>query len=289
MNKRINVFFSIDENYIQHFTVAVTSLLENNCDILFDIYVIHNIRHLQNIERVSHFLLDTYNVELKLINIANVDFSRFTTNDNYTSATYFRLFLPDIIPASVNGGLFLDSDIVVTGSIKNLIDIEIADHYIFAASEAFVAHNTIRLNKLGFNLKDYFNAGVMLINLQAWRQGKLTEKFLQIADEYMQKFEWYDQDILNVFFANNWGHFDRKFNAVHLQNEQPEIPVIVHFASFSKPWHYVDTHPYKYLYLMYLRLTPFRKSKPTGFSIMNFILKNGRLFKRRLRKAGIIK
>jgi lipopolysaccharide biosynthesis glycosyltransferase len=289
MNKPLNIFFSIDKNYIQHFTVALTSLLENNRDLPLSIFVIHNIDDLSLLDKTITHVKDKYGLILKLIDISNIDFSRFTTNVNYTSATYFRLFLAQIIPEDVDSGLVLDSDLVVTGSIKELANIDLSKKYIYAASEAFPAHNIERFKKIGFNANGYFNSGVSLINLKAWRDLNLTAKFLSIADNYMDKLEWYDQDILNIHFLNNWGQFDSKYNAVHITKELSVMPVIVHYASYSKPWHYVDTHPYNFLYGHYLKLTPFKNNKPVGFTLKNFVLKHGRLFKRRLRKAGVIK
>ena len=289
MSKTLNVFFSIDKKYIQHFTVALTSLLENNSDLSFNIFVIHNIDDLSLLDMTIKFIKDRYALMLNLINIGDIDFSRFTTNENYTSATYFRLFLADILPNNIDSGLVLDSDLIVTGSIKELANIDMSKRYIYAASEAFPAHNIGRLKKIGFHANGYFNAGVILINLKAWREEHLVEKFLLIADNYMNKLEWYDQDILNIHFLNTWGEFDQKYNAVHVTKELPVMPVIVHYASYSKPWYYVDTHPYNFLYKRYLSLTPFKGSKPVGFTLKNFVLKNGRLFKRRMRNAGIIK
>ena len=289
MNRRLNVFFSIDKKYIQHFTVALTSLLENNRDLSFDIFVIHNIDDLSLLDTTIKFITDRYGLMLKLINIGDIDFSRFTTNESYTSATYFRLFLADILPNNIDSGLVLDSDLVVTGSIKELANIDLSKRHIYAASEAFPEHNIERLKKIGFDANSYFNAGVILINLKAWRAKRLTEKFLSIADGYMNKLEWYDQDILNIHFLNTWGEFDKKYNAVHVTRELPVMPVIVHYASYSKPWYYVDTHPYNFLYKHYLSLTPFKYNKSVGFTLKNFVLKNGRLIKRRLRKAGTIK
>ena len=289
MDNPLNVFFSIDKNYVQHFTVAVTSLLENNRDISITIYVIHNIDDNALLDKTGDFIKDGYGLTLNFIRIGPINFSRFTTNANYTNATYFRLFLAETIPGDVDSGLVLDSDLVVTGSIKELANINISKRYIYAASEALPDLNIQRFKRIGFHTDGYFNSGVILINLKAWREERLTEKFVSIADKYMKEFEWYDQDILNFYFINNWGQFDKKYNAVHVTKKLPETPVIVHYASFSKPWFYVDTHPYNYLYRYYLSLTPYKSSKLVGFNFKNFVLKNGRLLKRKMRNAGIIK
>lgn len=289
MNDKLNVFFAIDKRYVQHFTVAATSLLENNKDLRISIYVLHDIDDLSVMDKSLSFFKEKYGQELHLIHVGDVDFSKFRLTDFYPKSTYYRLLLANLIPADVNAGLFLDSDLIVTGSLKPLAEIDIAKYYICAASEASVADNAERLNKLGFPNKSYFNAGVILVNLKKWREENLTQKFFSIVNNYSEHLEWVDQDVLNMCFANNWHQFDSTFNAIHMIRKRETTPVIVHYASYSKPWNYVDTHPYNYLYKQYLKLTPFKGSKPVGFSLKNFILKNGRLFKRHLREIGILK
>ena len=43
MNRELNVVFTIDDKFVQHFSVTLVSLLENNKDITFKLYVIHDI------------------------------------------------------------------------------------------------------------------------------------------------------------------------------------------------------------------------------------------------------
>jgi lipopolysaccharide biosynthesis glycosyltransferase len=284
-----NIFFTIDKNYKQHFTVAVTSLLENNQDMNLNIFVIHDMQDISVMDIAIDFIRDTYGVTFNFINVDHVDFSRFRTSYHYSKSVYFRLLIPDIIPESVESGLFLDADLIVTGSLKPLANIDVSQQYIFAVSEVDIKTNVSRLNKMGFPNESYFNAGVLLINLKKWRQERLTERFISLANQYMHQLEWWDQDILNMHFTNNWVSLDKKYNAIYLLEKLSSLPVIVHYASVNKPWKYVDLHPYKYLYWQYLKLTPFKKSRPEDFTIRNFILKNGRIVKKALRKRGLIK
>ena len=289
MKDVLNVFFAISESYIQHFTVALTSLLENNKDIDLNIYVIHDAEDLARFDNAVKFIKRRYDKDVFFINIGTIDFSKFNLTSDYPKYTYFRLFLADIVPAGIDKVLFLDSDLIVEGTIKELAETNMDSRYIAAVSEASVDDNVKRLNGMGIPVKSYFNAGVILINIKKWREEKLSEKFLNIAKQHTKDLTWVDQDILNIYFANNWLELDKKFNAVHLIAKHKQTPVIVHYASTSKPWYYTDTHPYNYLYQRYLKLTPFNKYKATGFSFKNFIIKNGKLFKRRLREAGLLK
>jgi len=289
MKDSLNVFFATSKLYLQHFTVAATSLLENNKDIDIKIFVIHEAMEPDALDVPRRFFRDKYALEINFINIGDVDFTRFRTNDYFGKYTYYRLFVADVAPAGVNIALFLDVDLVVTGSLKELAGIDMSDKYICAVSETSVGDNIERLQQLGVPAESYFNAGVQLINLKRWREEKLRDKFIAIADTYGKQLKWVDQDILNIYFANNWQPLNKKYNAIHLLKLLPQTPVIVHYNTFSKPWHYVDTHPYNYLYWQYLKLTPFAGRRAEAFSVKNFILKNGRLVKRQLRKAKLIK
>ena len=288
MKPGLNVFFAVSKAYVQYFTVALTSLLENNKDLNFEVYVLIDQSDRAFFEVTEQFVKDKYGLGLNFINTGNIDFSKFRITDNFPKYTYFRLFLADLAPKDMEVALFLDADIVVAKSIRDLAEINMDKKYIAAVSETSVADNVARLNKLGFSSNGYFNAGVLLVNIMAWREEKLSDKFFQIAAKYPH-LEWVDQDILNMYFSDNWLKLDRKFNAIHLNEKMAEEPVIIHYNTFSKPWLYVDTHPYNYLYQRYHQLTPFKYYKRTGFSIKNFVLKNGRLIKRKLRENGILK
>ena len=288
MKNSLNAFFASSKTYLQHFTVALTSLLENNKDLTFNIFLIHDELSTDEFNHVIGFFKNRYHTEITLIDVKHIDFSKFKTAGHYPKYTYFRLFLADIAPDDVKTALFMDVDLIVSGSVKELAEIDLTDKYIYTVREASVDDNVERLVKLGFPVTNYFNAGVMLVNLDLWRKEKLSEKFIHIASEYMDNLDWVDQDILNIAFAGKWNELPRKYNAVHLIKKLADTPVIVHYASYSKPWYYLDTHPYNHLYYDYLKLTPFAKSKPTGFSFKNFILKNGRLFKRQLREIGLL-
>jgi lipopolysaccharide biosynthesis glycosyltransferase len=289
MSKTLNVFFAASRAYLQHFTVAATSLLENNRDLNITISVINSDIPVADQMLVYNFFKEKYNTLTTFIGIGNIDFSIFRTTDLHKKYTYYRLFLADLVPATMDQVLFVDSDIIVTGSLNELAEKQLSDdEFICAVSEVAVQDNVIRLNKLGFPLQSYFNAGVFLANIKLWRRDNLTLKFINIAKKHGHQMEWVDQDILNIYFANNWTMLDKKFNAIHLIRKEDVTPLIIHYNTYSKPWYYVDTHPYNKLYWKYLRLTPFKANKAENFSLKNFILKHGRLFKRELREAGLL-
>lgn len=287
--KELNIIFATSKLYLQHFTVAATSLLENNTDLNVNIYVIHETMDQVAMNAPKTYFKSRYAKDITFIDIGDKDFTKFRTNDYFGKYTYYRLFVADLVPASVKVGLFLDVDVIVNSSLKGIAEIDMTDKQICAVSEVSVQDNLQRLSKIGVQTNGYFNAGVLYINLDIWRRENLSDKFVEIANHYGNQLQWVDQDILNIYFKDNWHSLDKKYNAIHVQEALQQTPAIIHYNTVSKPWHYVDTHPYNDLYQFYKKLTPYRDIQGSGFSLKNLVLKNGRLFKRKLRQAGLLK
>ena len=264
--KSLNVFFAVDANYLVHFTVTLTSLLENNKNLDISVYVIHDFKNVELLEEVTGFFNKNYNLKIFLIKVNDCVFDNFHISMYISKATYFRLLFADIIPLDVISGLYIDCDIVVAGPLDQLIDLNFAntnsdDEYSILAVDDKNGGNEIkRFNQLGFSTPRYFNAGVMYINLSKWRADRVSEKLIKIAEEYKSKLVWWDQDVLNIHFINKSGYLDSTFNSLP-DKKQPSIPTIIHYSGSSKPWQYFNTHPYKDIYWKYLRLTPFKNEK----------------------------
>jgi len=279
--EKFNVFFTIDKSYITHFTVAATSLLANNRDLNFRIFLIHDLEDQSILEKVINYFRRKYNVEIVLLTIEPALFENYKITDHISRATYFRLLLSDIIPSTIDRGLFLDSDLVVTGSIKDLLTAEFKDKYLLANDDPYYAEDSIlRINRLGAPTSAYFNAGVLLINLKKWRSENVAGHLIRVAQDKMEQLLWWDQDVLNLYFFDKWDRFEARFNSINYTQKFDQAPTIVHFAGKSKPWHYFNNHPYKSLYWSYLRSTPFWYQVPDDFTFLNVLRK----IKRRLSK-----
>lgn len=258
----LNIVFTIDERFVQHFTVTLVSVLENNKDVRIDVYVIHDIENADILNSVSTFFKERYKLLLNLIKVDNSVFDSYRISLHYSKAVYFRLLITEILPQTVDKALFLDADVIVTSSLKELAEFKFDDdQYLLAVDDVEVVTHVKRLNEMGFPITRYFNAGVLLINVKAWRLNQVSDKLIEMAKKYMDKLAWWDQDILNMYFYNDWLPMDHKFNALHLRKKLAVAPAIIHYAGTAKPWLYVHDHPYKSLYWDYISLTPFKDFK----------------------------
>jgi lipopolysaccharide biosynthesis glycosyltransferase len=278
MNKKLNVFFAIGEFFIQHFSVAITSLLETNNHLNLNVFLIYDFEDNRLLKDLMKKIELKYYVKLNLIFQDSSIFDKYRVANHVSKNTYLRLLLADVIPNDIDKGIFLDSDIVVTGSLEKLkaLNFDANDDdiitsqskYLYAVREIKIESelNSIRITKLGFPIDRYFNAGVMVINLKKWREDNLSAKLIGMTEEYMDSLLYWDQDVLNMYFHNQWGELDSTYNALHLIWKRKTVPLIIHYAGAVKPWHYLSIHPYKAVYVKYLKKTPFKDSRYTDFS-----------------------
>lgn len=285
MKPTLNVFFAIGKYFIQYFTVSLASLLDTNQDLKLNIYLIYDFEDVTLLNETLRFAKEKYGVDINLIYQDSSIFKNYRVSKHVSINTYLRLLLTAIIPTDVDSGLFLDSDTIVTGSLKPLAKLEFADlnnvtvtersKFVYAVSEIPEQRiaNSQRLTELGYTTDGYFNAGVMLVNLKNWRLIRAADDLMALADKYMEDLVFWDQDILNMYFVNRWSEIDPTYNALHLIWKRRKTPLIVHYAGSSKPWNYMDRHPYRSYYFKYLKLTPFSKNKYNDFDLKKMPLK----------------
>jgi lipopolysaccharide biosynthesis glycosyltransferase len=176
----------------------------------------------------------------------DADINRFaglTTMDHVSRMTFARLLIPDVMPAETSRLLYLDADILVLKDLTALFAIDLEGSPLGAVADPLDAQ--VKTNPAAFagvpRVKSYFNAGVLLIDLQRWRDERISEKALA----YLQIFPstpYSDQDALNVVCDGGWKELEMRWiYQGHLETRVADLselrqPAIVHFVTSMKPW-----------------------------------------------------
>lgn len=270
----MNIVFATDRGYLQHLAVALASLLENNSGM--NIYIINNDISGNDWKNLEKLFIGK---DSKLIN-ARIDDRRIEsliTHTYFTKATYYRLFIPDIVKGEK--ALYLDIDVIVTQQIESLYHTDISGTFLAAVDDMEIK------NYHDLEMKHsarYFNSGVMLINLEYWRAFNVKEKVIEFIDRKPEIIRCVDQDGLNSVINGNWLELHPKYN-LHTRflyieyapdspiKEAIDHPVIIHYTGPSKPWHFRNIHSYKHFYWKYLRMTPYKYFIPDDFNIINLV------------------
>jgi lipopolysaccharide biosynthesis glycosyltransferase len=270
----LDIVFATDGGYLQHLAVALASLLENNSGM--NVYVINNDISSTDWKRLEKLFVgkDSYLIDAK---IDDGQIENLITRSYFTKATYYRLFIPDVVEG--DRALYLDVDIVINGCIDDLYNTELSNTFLAAVDDLYI-QNFYYL-EMEHSAK-YFNSGVMLINLEYWRAYNVKEKVIEFIRHKPEVISFMDQDGLNSVINGNWLELHPRYNmhtgllhkecAVDLPiKEAIDNPVIIHYTGSSKPWHFRNNHPYKHLYWKYLRKTPYKYFIPDDLNMINIV------------------
>jgi len=272
MNKNtIHIALTFDEKYITPFFVVLTSIFSNNPNSQFQVHAIATGVSLAEKDRIRTFVQQHQSkIFFYEVNTKQLQGLVVPENSHLSLAMYYRLFLPFLVPEPIEKLLYLDTDIVVIGSLKELYHTNLYNLSFGAVPEVSATKNR---PDLGIYEEDiYFNSGVLLMNIPEWKKQRITEKALQYVQENPEKLIYPDQDALNVVVANQYYKLSGKYNV--LPFDIPEyLPikkyktflqdkVIMHYTLKEyKPWSILSTHHFNYLYKKYFRQSPQAKEK----------------------------
>jgi lipopolysaccharide biosynthesis glycosyltransferase len=260
----IEILCSSDKNFLQHTAAMLCSLLENNR--VFRIHVLHS-ADVGDLAELARFVAK-YGAELVSHEITPESFEGLRVDKHVSEATYYRLVAPQILSETIHKILYLDSDTIVRHSLRDLWETDLSDSPLAAVPdplwdptrEEYAKWHSLKLPSGA----KYFNAGVMLINLDFWRRYNVHGNAVDFIREYPEQVNYWDQDALNAMVVNRWISLPPTWNAIHQHfHHVPRVPdpAIVHFSGPVKPWHWQwlkVEHPLKFEYHKYRRKTPWR-------------------------------
>lgn len=293
----MNIALITDENYIIPTGTAIASILQSNMEEPFHFYIIT-----QKLSSASISLLKSFiepfkiyvQLEIITINEADIVDLPIRKGDHVSIATYFRIYLPKLIPITENKLLFIDGDTICINSLSNFYNTNITNNSCAVVHDERNDENSI-FTRLNYKKENgYFNAGVMLINLDWWRKNNVMTKCLNYIATEPDACLWHDQDALNhvlngtvlwVDFRYNYMqgfYFDKKDMCIDSKyyseiDNARKSPCIIHFSSAYKPWHIECNHPLKKQYRNFYKQYAGQKLKLTykqhGFAKIKWQIK----------------
>ena len=262
----IPIFFTFDNNYVEPAAVAFYSLLNNaKKDIFYEMYVLHsnisapkqqlltNIVHTQGNARLTFINTNTFLSTLW----SNGTFNFQAFKSNFTADTLARCFAAKFFP-QYSKIIYSDVDIVVTGDISAVYDVDLSHAYIAGVKNPFLkfsAHELSHLKPPHYTMlcDKYIAGGIWVMNLDKIRQDNLEERMLEIIEDKTIVKRWNDQDIINIacqgqvtFLPLNYISYpymidllnNPQFTSHYTRQELFDSilhPKIIHYAA-QKPW-----------------------------------------------------
>lgn len=265
MNNKTAVVFALDEGYVAPTLVALDSTLRHLSQDAEIALILDGSLSPTSATLLSD-LIHSYGREVRLIRADPDAFAEAKKpSDFITTPAYYRLALPSLL-RDVGRCLYLDGDIAVSGSLDELLSLDLGDspvagvyapsyHFFPLRSRLRMAVNSLVAPQLHLSvLRSYVNSGVLLMDLDHLRNIGAEESFISWMKKGLN-----DQDCINQVLGSSIKPIDPKFNlmtsycgelpARGVDSDDLEklygpgvfesaksAPVVIHYAAPAKPW-----------------------------------------------------
>ena len=185
MSTAIPIFYACDNNFFKYTVVSLTSMIANaNKRRKYEVHILHTDITEEN--KAIAKRLETRQFSVTFDDVTEYLHSikdKMPIRDYYSKTTYYRLFIADMFP-ELKKAVYIDSDTIVQGNIAELYDHDVSDHAVAACHEqAMVQENvygTYVEKCMGIDRNNFFNAGILLINCEYFRENKVLEQFMEL-------------------------------------------------------------------------------------------------------------
>lgn len=264
-----SLLVTLDENYIEQMKVLMTSIYINNPGQIFNIYLIHSGISDEKLDALESNL-SKFSYKLFPIKAEDGLFSSARVTDRYPKEMYYRLLAGELLPENLDKIIYIDPDILVINSLKEIWETDIRDFLFAAASHTGKTDMANNVNKIRLGTDtDYYNSGFLLINLKRAREEIVPEEIFAYADRNYKNLLLPDQDILNAMYGDKvlplkdsiYNYDARNYSSYLLRSKGEEDlgwvmenTVILHFCGRDKPWKKNHRTKFTALYRHYMSL-----------------------------------
>lgn len=267
----MNILITIDENYLPPCKVMLHSLFASDPALRdVSVYLLHSNVPAEKLDELRQCCA-CYGASLHPIAVDPTLFAAAPTSSRYPKEMYYRLLSPLILPQELDRVLYLDPDILIINSLQPLWELDLHGKVFAAASHTGLTEMTKELNNARLNTEhEYFNTGVMLIDLCAARTLVKTEDIFRCVSEHGKELILPDQDVFNMLYGQQtcliddtvWNYDARKYSKYMLRSSGKHDlnwvmanTAVLHFCGKRKPWKDEYKNPFTLLYRHYMSLS----------------------------------
>ena len=266
----ISLLTTLDNNYVPQLRVLLTSLFINNPDDSFSLYLIHSGIPEEALDVIAR-QCGAWGCNFHPISVDQELFQGAPVNRQYPKEMYYRLLAPHILPNELSRILYLDPDTLVINPLRPLWETDMQGWLFAAAAHTGKTEFANNVNKLRLGTgQDYYNSGVLLMDLDAGRQEIEPELLFDYVRQHGQELLLPDQDMLNALFSEKilpledvfWNYDARNYSNYLLRSGRVcglswvmKHTAILRFCGRDKPWNPNYRRRFGVLYLHFMQLT----------------------------------
>lgn len=281
MSETIHVACAVEGDYVPHSAAMLLSALENRGDAALSIHLMHPPELPDDARDALAAMVIEAGGEIDLLEVPDEAVAGFPIEGFILKATWYRVFLPELVP-DVDRLISLDSDLLVLDDLAPLWRTELGDNLLAAVANVPQWDHVGRPEAIGLPPgREYFNAGVLLLDLAGMRTEGTTAGLRSLVLANAERLGWRDQDAWNLALSGRRLALHPRWNVMNSTllypwaaevfgaralNEARSNPAIRHFEgpSINKPWHYMCPHEMRELYFDVRRRTPWPRVRVEG-------------------------
>lgn len=285
---QIPIILSCDNKYVKYTSVLIESITKNSSsNNNYCIFILNKDITDENKAIIYEQVATMNNISVDFIDVKRVmnAYGTLFVDRHLSIETYYRFLALEIFP-NLSKILYLDCDVIVNRDVAELFNTDIKNYSVGAVRDADIislypiecdtdpdVRNNIDTNICLKDYKEYFQAGVLLLNMKRIRKKYKSEDLFDVAAGRRWKFQ--DQDILNYLFRDDVYYLDMKWNSLYecfnraerIEQFAPaniakeyrnakENPWIIHYAGTPKPWEKMQIDLGSYFW-KYAKTSPF--------------------------------
>ncbi|HBI6932289.1 TPA: glycosyltransferase family 8 protein [Clostridium perfringens] len=287
-DKIAHIVYASDDTFAEIMGISIVSLLHNSKDMDdIVIYILDSGISNENKKKIENLCFQYKRSKPNWITAKDIskELKMNVNTDRGSISQYARLFISSMLPDGLERVLYLDCDIIVNESIRELWELDMQGKTIAALMDAFSRQYRINIDLDPEDIM--FNSGVMLIDLNKWKDNNIENKLLSFISRNKVIIQQGDQGALNAILSHDIYSFSPRFNSVTIFydfsykeileyrnppkfysekeiREAVEKPTIIHFTtSFlsRRPWIEGCNHKYVDEWIKYKNMSSWCDNK----------------------------
>lgn len=282
----IEICCAADGPYIEHSAAMLHSLLASRGRYAMRIHYLHGSDLGERPRELLAAMVADGGGTIEFLQFNDAAVAALPPMEQSSPATWYRILLPEMLP-DVSRVLYLDIDTLAVDSLEPLWEVDLTGSLVAAVTNVLPPEAFERPLKLGLvSRQAYFNAGVLLLNLDEIRRTGTAAELREYALRHGGDLLWRDQDVLNLVLGEarvplhprwNWMNAMRVFPwaqdifGAEVLEEATLRPGIRHFEGplTCKPWHYLCDHEMRHAYFEHRARTPWPTCALEGATAKN--------------------
>jgi lipopolysaccharide biosynthesis glycosyltransferase len=270
---RLHVGCAVEGAYVPHSAAMLHSVLVNTGGRPVTVHYLHGPELPRNQYAPLTEMVERHGAAIEFVAVSDAELAGLPVEGFTRKATWYRALVGDLLP-ELERILFLDADLLATDDLGPLWDTDLEGHHLAAVTNVFQADHLHRPAELGIDHPQrYFNAGVMLLDLEALRRDECAKAVREFGVAHAGDLMFRDQDALNVVLGERRLELHPRWNVMNsflhfpwaayvfgsrALEEARSRPGIRHFEGpdLNKPWHWLCQDPARELYFEHRRHTP---------------------------------